>query len=98
MSRPVPPVPAEPGPRPRPAADPYVMSPGEQLMCEWEARHDVAARGSRALPGALQHYLAESHSREACDRAAQPPPSRPRRPSQAPAPAEHTPWWRRPAR
>ena len=38
------------------------MSPAEKLACEWEARHDVAARGRRVDPAAaLQHYL--SHLR-----------------------------------
>ena len=38
------------------------MTVAEKLACEWEARHDVAARGGRIDPaGALQHYL--SHSR-----------------------------------
>ncbi|MGY1704368.1 hypothetical protein ACI79C_07325 [Geodermatophilus sp. SYSU D00697] len=38
------------------------MSPGEKLIAEWEARHDVAARGRRIDPAAaLQHYL--SHTR-----------------------------------
>jgi hypothetical protein len=34
------------------------MSPAEKLACEWEARHDVAARGKQIDPaGALQRYL-----------------------------------------
>src|SRR3712207_7303540 len=38
------------------------MSLAEKLAAEWEARHDVAARGRRIDPAAaLQHYL--SHSR-----------------------------------
>jgi hypothetical protein len=38
------------------------MSPAEKLMCEWEARHDVAARGGRVDPAAaLLHNL--SHTR-----------------------------------
>ncbi|MGY1633642.1 hypothetical protein ACI784_18220 [Geodermatophilus sp. SYSU D01186] len=38
------------------------MSPAEKLMCEWEARHDVAARGGRVDPtAALLHHL--SHTR-----------------------------------
>jgi hypothetical protein len=39
------------------------MSVAEKLACEWEARHDVAARGHIADVAALQHYL--SHTR--CD-------------------------------
>jgi hypothetical protein len=38
------------------------MSLAEKLAAEWEARHDVAARGRRIDPAAaLQHYM--SHSR-----------------------------------
>ena len=47
------------------------MSVAEKLAAEWEARHDVAARGRRIDPAAaLQHYLshnrceAELHHRE----------------------------------
>ncbi|WP_369138520.1 hypothetical protein [Modestobacter versicolor] len=64
---------ATPGPadrRHRTTPDPLTMTPAEKLIAEWEARHDVAARGSRATPGALQHYLAESRSRERCEEAA----------------------------
>jgi hypothetical protein len=54
------------------------MSAAEKLMAEWEARHDVAARGRRVDPAAaLQHYL--SHSR--CDEG--------RRSSDRPARPEH---------
>ena len=43
-------------------AEIVTMSPAEKLACEWEARHDVAARGRRVDPAAaLQHYL--SHLR-----------------------------------
>jgi hypothetical protein len=66
---------ATPDPIDRRHPDPHTMTPGEKVMAEWEARHDVAARGSRAMPGSIQHYLSESHSREACERAAQPPPA-----------------------
>ena len=79
--------------------DPLAMSPAEKAVCEWEARHDVAYRGHPALPGAVQHYLAGAHSREACDRAAQPPPgAREHRPAREPAPGPRTPWWLRPVR
>jgi hypothetical protein len=41
------------------------MSPAEKLMCEWEARHDVAARGRRVDPAAaLQHYLSHCRSED----------------------------------
>ncbi|MQA34644.1 hypothetical protein [Modestobacter roseus] len=45
--------------RTRPAPDPLAMSPAEKLAAEWEARHDVAARGHRVPPDAVQHYLAQ---------------------------------------
>jgi hypothetical protein len=37
------------------------MSITEKLACEWEARHDVAARRRIADIAAVQHYL--SHAR-----------------------------------
>jgi hypothetical protein len=43
-----------------------VLSPAEKLACEWEARHDVAARGGRVDPAAaLCRYLARSRIDEA---------------------------------
>jgi hypothetical protein len=45
------------------------MSAAEKCMAEWEARHDVAARGHRGSPEALQHYF---------DRSALTPPPPPR--------------------
>ncbi len=51
-----------PGPsgagRARTGGDPPGMSEAEKRMAEWEARHDVAARGHRAPPDVLQHYVA----------------------------------------
>ena len=44
----------------RPAPDPLEMSAAEKCMAEWEARHDVSARGGRSSPEALQHYVARS--------------------------------------
>jgi hypothetical protein len=39
-----------------------VMSASEKLMCEWEARHDVAARGRTLDPAlSLSRYL--THTR-----------------------------------
>ena len=59
MSAPGPRTPAE---RPRrEIADPLQMSVAEKLACEWEARHDVAARGRIADVAPVQHYL--SHLR-----------------------------------
>jgi hypothetical protein len=42
---------------------PAEMSVAEKLACEWEARHDVAARGRVADVAPVQHYL--THTR--CD-------------------------------
>ena len=54
--------PGTPGERPRRApADPLSMSITEKLACEWEARHDVAARRRIAHVAPVQHYL--SHAR-----------------------------------
>jgi hypothetical protein len=65
----------DPNARPtRPHPDPLVMTPAEKAMAEWEARHDVIARGGRLVPGSVQHYLSESRSRERCDEAARPRP------------------------
>jgi hypothetical protein len=58
----------------RPAVTPVEMTAEEKAICEWEARHDVAARGSRPSMGSIQMYLAESRSRERCDDAARPRP------------------------
>jgi hypothetical protein len=42
-----------------------IMSPAEKLMCEWEARHDVAARGRHVDPAAALHrYLTHTHIEE----------------------------------
>jgi hypothetical protein len=92
--------PATPDPIDRRHPDPHTMTPGEKVMAEWEARHDVAARGSRAMAGSIQHYLSESHSREACERAAQPHPSRPERRERAAAREGGTKvwWWLQPPR
>jgi hypothetical protein len=44
--------------RARPTGDPLQMTEAEKRAAEWEARHDVAARGHRAGPETLQHYFA----------------------------------------
>jgi hypothetical protein len=74
-----------------PGGDPLQMTEAEKRAAEWEARHDVAARGHRAGPDALQHYF--THERLA--HAAQPHPAgghaspKPRQPVQpAPAPPQ----------
>ena len=73
----------------RPAPDPLVMTAEEKAICEWEARHDVAARGSRATPGDIALYLAQSRSRERRDDAARPRPEH-QRAAGAPPPVPPT--------
>jgi hypothetical protein len=44
---------------------PTAMSPSEKLACEWEARHDVAARSRRVDPAtALDRYLTRTRLEE----------------------------------
>jgi hypothetical protein len=47
----------------RRTSDPLEMTAAEKCMAEWEARHDVRARGHRGDPEAVQHYIAASRSR-----------------------------------
>jgi hypothetical protein len=47
----------------RPKPDPLQMTAAEKCMAEWEARHDVRARGHRGDPEAVQHYIAGARSR-----------------------------------
>jgi hypothetical protein len=58
-----------------------VFSSSEKLACEWEARHDVAARRRRADPAAaLQRYLTQlriEEERHHHDHPDQPPTSLP---------------------
>lgn len=78
--------------RARRDVDPLQMTEAEKLMAEWEARHDVAARGHRGAPDVLQHYFAHERlthptgSRAAVGRVA-PEPRQPARAAAAPAPA-----------
>lgn len=44
------------------SGDPLGMSEAEKRMAEWEARHDVAARGHVPAPDVLQHYLAHERA------------------------------------
>jgi hypothetical protein len=79
--------------RPHAKPDPLSMTAAEKAIAEWEARHDCAARGSRATPGAIQLYLAESRlrdlrreeERQRADR------ERTRRSHHKPVPEDH--WW-----
>jgi hypothetical protein len=57
--------------RERTGGDPLRMSEAEKRMAEWEARHDVAARGRAPAPDVVQHYLAHErlvHERLAGER------------------------------
>jgi hypothetical protein len=49
-----------------------VISPTESLLCEWEARHDVAARGRQVDPAALRRYLTRTHIEDQLRRRGQP--------------------------
>ncbi|MGY1669781.1 hypothetical protein [Geodermatophilus sp. SYSU D00710] len=40
------------------------MSEDEKLIAQWEARHDVAARGHRPDPQAVQDYLSHARASE----------------------------------
>ena len=51
------PEPAGPG-QERPTGDPLQMTEAEKRAAEWEARHDVAARGRRPGAETVQHYVA----------------------------------------
>ncbi|MGY1735011.1 MULTISPECIES: hypothetical protein [unclassified Geodermatophilus] len=84
-----------PTPEDRPRRE---MSEDEKLIAQWEARHDVAARGSHADPLAVQHYLSRAHA----DERGHGQPVRPAAPPAADAPAPRParpeprrPWWRR---
>ena len=82
------PEPRTPGERSRRVpADPAPMSSMEKLACEWEARHDVAARRRIADVAPVQHYLtharyedgvsASTRTGHRAARAEQPAPSAP---------------------
>lgn len=53
--------------RSRPGGDPLQMTEAEKRAAEWEARHDVAARGHRAGPDVLQHYFAHERLTHAAE-------------------------------
>ena len=77
MSAPGPRTPAQ-RPRREPV-DPPQMSVAEKLACEWEARHDVAARHRIADVAPVQHYL--THQR--CEDGRHPSAARGEHPPQA---------------
>ena len=54
------------------------MSVAEKLACEWEARHDVAARRRIADVAPVQHYLTHTRCTEDLDRSARREPRTPR--------------------
>ncbi|SFK77731.1 universal stress protein [Geodermatophilus ruber] len=70
----------------QPRREPVEMSEAEKLAVQREARHDVAARGSRGDPLGLQHYLARARSGES-RRPAEPDRPPPGAPGAAPSPA-----------
>lgn len=76
---------ARPG-HPGPTWDPLQMTAAEKCMAEWEARHDVAARGHRSGADALQHYLSRSRVGQPARPRGTTSPARPARP--APEPPE----------
>jgi hypothetical protein len=60
------------------SSESVVISSSEKLLCEWEARHDVAARGRRVDPAAALHrYLTQVRLQEERRHQDQ-PPHRPR--------------------
>ncbi len=59
----------------RPAPDRREMSVEEKLIAQWEAQHDVAARGRRCDPLGLQHQLGRERL---ADRSRLPDPRRSR--------------------
>ncbi|MGY1815266.1 hypothetical protein [Blastococcus sp. SYSU D00820] len=67
-----------------PAPDPLSMSLAEKLACEWEARHDVAARRRGGDPAPLQHYLTHVRCEDARSPARRRAAERPARPVPAP--------------
>lgn len=76
-----------PGERPRrEPADPLQMSVAEKLACEWEARHDVAARRRIADVAPVQHYL--THVR--CEDGRSAPPAGGHRTARGEHPPEET--------
>ncbi|MGY1753504.1 hypothetical protein [Blastococcus sp. SYSU D01042] len=76
----------------RPPPDPLQMSAAEKVMAEWEARHDVAARGHRGSPEALQHYFDRSRLTPPPQPGTPPPAARPQAERRSdPAPADPAP-------
>jgi hypothetical protein len=68
----------------REAAEPPQMSVAEKIACEWEARHDVAARRRIADVAPVQHYL--THTR--CEDGLRSSPGAQHREPRAPRAAE----------
>ncbi|WP_448639147.1 hypothetical protein [Geodermatophilus sp. URMC 63] len=63
------------------------MSPGEKVVAQWEARHDVAARGHRCDPLGVQHQLSRARVAERAQ-AARPRPAGATAAEVAPPPPE----------
>jgi hypothetical protein len=56
------------------------MSVAEKIACEWEARHDVAARRRITDVAPVQHYLTHARCEDGCH---PPAPREPRAPRAA---------------
>jgi hypothetical protein len=72
------------------------MTPGEKVAAEWEARHDVRARGPQGSAAPVQLYLQHARREEHRHATAARPhavPTAPAEPPPAPAPKES--WWHR---
>jgi hypothetical protein len=68
--------PASPTPQQRTdeeTVDPPQMSLAEKLACEWEARHDVSARGRIASMAPLQEYLTHARASDTLHATPRPP-------------------------
>ena len=91
--------PGEPA-RVRPTGDPLQMTEAEKRAAEWEARHDVAARGHRPGAETVQHYVAhERMTHPAPPHRAGEPVLTPAQPDVPPVQPTRQPrsrsWWRR---
>lgn len=53
-------------------ADVHEIPEAEKIAAQWEARHDLAARGRSPDPMRVQHYLAHLRSEESLQQARQP--------------------------
>jgi hypothetical protein len=89
--------PGEDEERHEPSAAPPAMSAAEKLAVEWEARHDVTARGHHASPRAVQEYLSHARAEESRRHVPEPSPAAPEpaERTELPAPPRRQPSWLR---